>query len=323
MSIEASIGIGVYPPSPPEPARRPAARASQLLRHADIAMYEAKGAAPASRTSAENEGAPPARLALLGELREALNRDELVLHYQPKVAAGSGQLLGVEALVRWQHPTRGLLAPAEFIPVAEATTLIQRLTTIVIDKALALSRGVAGRGRPTPGGGQRQRPLPARRGLRGHGRRRAAAGPAYRPTCSAWSSTESTIMTDPDRALPVMQRAASAGRPAVGRRLRHRLLLDGLPEDPARGRAQGGPLVRQRDDHEPRRHDAGAERHRPRPQPRHVRGRRGRRGPADACSPCRTSAPTSSRATTSAGRCAQALTEWTAARKTEPAPAEL
>ena len=93
-----------------------------------------------------SEGAPPARLALLGELREALNRDELVLHYQPKVGADWGQLLGVEALVRWQHPTRGLLAPAEFIALAEGTTLIQRLTTIVVDKALALSREWLDRG---------------------------------------------------------------------------------------------------------------------------------------------------------------------------------
>ena len=87
-------------------------QAAVLLRHADMAMYEAKSDRSGfAHFRPGGEDAPPARLALLGELREALNRDELVLHFQPKVAADTGDLLGVEALVRWNHPTRGLLPP--------------------------------------------------------------------------------------------------------------------------------------------------------------------------------------------------------------------
>ena len=59
-----------------------------------------------------------------------------MLYYQPKIAVDNGELLGVEALVRWQHPTRGLLLPGEFIALAEGSTLIQRLTTLVLDRAL-------------------------------------------------------------------------------------------------------------------------------------------------------------------------------------------
>jgi diguanylate cyclase len=78
----------------------------------------------------------PRRLALLGELRRAIEHDQLMLHYQPKVDAHTGQVLGVEALVRWQHPTHGLIPPGEFIPLAEHTGLITPLTHYVLDAAL-------------------------------------------------------------------------------------------------------------------------------------------------------------------------------------------
>jgi diguanylate cyclase len=211
VSVEASMGVGVYTPNRPEPALDPVGRASQLLRHADIAMYEAKMARTGiSHFSSENEGARPARLALLGELREALNNDELVLHYQPKVAAGSGQLLGVEALVRWQHPTQGLLAPAEFIPVAEATTLIQRLTSIVIDKALAMSREWLDRGVRMPVAVN----VSARSLLDetfADTVARALARAAVPADHLCLELTESTIMSDPDRALSIMQQLRILG----------------------------------------------------------------------------------------------------------------
>jgi EAL domain-containing protein (putative c-di-GMP-specific phosphodiesterase class I) len=78
----------------------------------------------------------PRRLALLGELRRAIDHQQLVLHYQPKVDAHTGQMLGVEALVRWQHPERGLIPPNDFIPLAERTGLIGPLTHYVLDAAL-------------------------------------------------------------------------------------------------------------------------------------------------------------------------------------------
>ncbi len=211
VSVEASMGIGVYAPSRLDPPAEPADRAAELLRQADIAMYEAKmGRSGISHFRGENEGARPARLALLGELRDALNRDELVLHYQPKVAAGSGQLLGVEALVRWQHPTQGLLPPAEFVPVAEATTLIQRLTLIVVDKALTMSREWMDRGIRMP--------------VAVNVSARCLLDLEFPDTIAAALArvgvpadhlclelTESTIMSDPDRALQIMQQLRSIG----------------------------------------------------------------------------------------------------------------
>ena len=80
--------------------------------------------------------ATPASLALVGELKRALAERELILHYQPKIALKTGRVTGVEALVRWQHPKRGLIAPAEFIPLAQETGLIRPLTLFVIDEAL-------------------------------------------------------------------------------------------------------------------------------------------------------------------------------------------
>ena len=78
-----------------------------------------------------------AQLSLVSELRHAIEHDELVLHYQPKANARTGAVCGVEALVRWQHPQRGLLGPHEFVPVAEDNGLIQPLTRWVLDTALA------------------------------------------------------------------------------------------------------------------------------------------------------------------------------------------
>jgi EAL domain-containing protein (putative c-di-GMP-specific phosphodiesterase class I) len=80
------------------------------------------------------------RLALLGDLRHAIGANELELHYQPKVELRSHKVNGVEALVRWRHPERGLLGPMDFIPLAERTTLMRPLTLWVLETALAQSR---------------------------------------------------------------------------------------------------------------------------------------------------------------------------------------
>jgi diguanylate cyclase (GGDEF)-like protein len=111
--------------------------AAELLRNADLAMYEAKhnGGGRVARYRSELHTAVVRRTALEVELRAALERDELVLHYQPLVDLGTQNLLGAEALIRWQHPVRGLLAPAEFIPLAEHSSVIISLGAWVIRTA--------------------------------------------------------------------------------------------------------------------------------------------------------------------------------------------
>jgi diguanylate cyclase (GGDEF)-like protein len=130
LSVEASIGIAVAPGHGRDPAA--------LLQRADVAMYLAKS----NRTGVETYSAAlddhsPARLALLGELRRAIDEDELVLHYQPKADLRTGAVAGVEVLVRWQHPEHGIVPPDTFIPLAERTGLIRSLTHWVLDRALA------------------------------------------------------------------------------------------------------------------------------------------------------------------------------------------
>jgi diguanylate cyclase len=134
VGVEASIGI-----SAAEDHEEPSLE--ELLRQADIAMYKAKADRSGfAHFAACNDDGTPDRLTLIGELRQGLDCEEFVLHYQPKIAVDSGGLLGVEALVRWQHPTRGLLLPEEFLAVIEGTTLFQRLTVLVLDMAIRFCR---------------------------------------------------------------------------------------------------------------------------------------------------------------------------------------
>ncbi|MFI5101278.1 MAG: putative bifunctional diguanylate cyclase/phosphodiesterase, partial [Actinomycetes bacterium] len=135
LELEASIGIAVYPDHGTD--------VEQLMRRADVAMYLAKE----QHTGVEvydpaRDRNSTDRLGLLAALRRALDADELELHYQPKVTLGDrvdigSQVVGVEALVRWNHPSRGFIPPDEFIPLAETSGLMHRLTDFVIDTALA------------------------------------------------------------------------------------------------------------------------------------------------------------------------------------------
>ena len=130
LSVEASFGVCFYPSD--------GDTVEALLQHADSAMYHGKHGStgvvvfdPATPQHATNS------LVMQGELRGALERDELVLYYQPKVELETGRVSCVEALVRWQHPERGLMPPAEFLPVAERSELIEPLTSWVLRRALA------------------------------------------------------------------------------------------------------------------------------------------------------------------------------------------
>jgi diguanylate cyclase (GGDEF)-like protein len=130
FEIEASVGIALYPDD--------ATGFEQLMQHADVAMYLAKERrSGVERYVADSDRNSPARLALLGDLRRGIDRDELELHYQPKVILETGRTAGMEALVRWQHPVRGLMTPEEFIPLVEQSYLMRDLTFQVVERALA------------------------------------------------------------------------------------------------------------------------------------------------------------------------------------------
>ena len=129
LEVGASIGIAACPEHGEE--------AETLLRHADVAMYMAKEAhAKTAFYDAEQDTNDAARLALAGELRRALDRDELVVFFQPKADLRDGRVVGVEALVRWQHPERGLIPPNDFVPIAERTGLIKPLSRVVLAAAV-------------------------------------------------------------------------------------------------------------------------------------------------------------------------------------------
>jgi diguanylate cyclase (GGDEF)-like protein len=139
LEIDASIGAASFPDD--------GADVTRLLQCADVAMYAAKeehtGLVQYVTSLDEHT---PERLALFGELRRAIDNDELVVHYQPKADVVAGRIAGVEALVRWQHRTRGLLLPDDFIDVAEQTGLIRPMTRYVLDRALQDCRAWRDRG---------------------------------------------------------------------------------------------------------------------------------------------------------------------------------
>ncbi|HEY4485924.1 MAG TPA: EAL domain-containing protein [Nitrospiria bacterium] len=133
VAVEAGIGCALYPLDGQD--------ADTLLRHADVAMYEAKKSGRGyARYLPEKDHYSPRRLALIGELRHAIENDELVLHYQPKIDLRTRRTIEVEGLVRWNHPHRGMIRPDEFIPTAERTGLIKPLTEWVINSAFQQGR---------------------------------------------------------------------------------------------------------------------------------------------------------------------------------------
>jgi diguanylate cyclase len=129
LDVGASIGIVLYPQHGTD--------STALLQHADLAMYTAKRSNLGYAIYETGQDQQSLRkIALASALRRAIEENQLVLHYQPKVSVPTGQVSGVEALVRWQHPEFGLVPPLEFIPLAEHTGLIRPLTRWVLNEAV-------------------------------------------------------------------------------------------------------------------------------------------------------------------------------------------
>ena len=134
LYVTASLGSSVYPDDGED--------ADELLQKANTAMYRSKGLgrnmfhAYSAQMSLQHRH----KLELLAALRRAVDHQELLLHYQPRVDLGTGRIVGVEALVRWQHPQRGMVSPAEFIPLAEESGLIEPIGSWVLRAACAQAR---------------------------------------------------------------------------------------------------------------------------------------------------------------------------------------
>jgi diguanylate cyclase (GGDEF)-like protein len=133
VNVEASIGAALYPIHGGD--------IETLIQRADFAMYAAKsGTAGYQLYGGGRDAAGPHRLKVVGELRGALDRDELVVHFQPQFGSEGRRIECVEALVRWDHPVEGRLAPGDFIPFAQRTSLMKPLTRRVLELAVAQCR---------------------------------------------------------------------------------------------------------------------------------------------------------------------------------------
>ncbi len=134
VEVGASVGVAIWPVH--------GTNAATLLQRADVAMYEAKsgGGDQVVLYDAGRDQHNLQRLALVGELRQAIGAGQLVVYFQPKIAFDDGALVGAEALVRWDHPERGLIMPDDFIPYAERSGLLGDVTNFVLSAALRQCR---------------------------------------------------------------------------------------------------------------------------------------------------------------------------------------
>jgi diguanylate cyclase (GGDEF)-like protein/PAS domain S-box-containing protein len=205
LYVTASIGISLYPTDGQD--------GESLLRHADIAMYRAKeeGRNTFRFFSPEMNLRIMETLDLEADLRRALERDEFVLHYQPKVDLASGRITSCEALVRWQHPEKGMIPPGAFIPLAEETGLIVPLGDWVLHTACAQNRQWQQEGLP---------PISVATNLSARQFRetdlvetvqRTLRETGLEPQYLSLEVTESLIMKDPARAATTMRRFKELG----------------------------------------------------------------------------------------------------------------
>jgi diguanylate cyclase (GGDEF)-like protein len=203
VNVEASIGIALMAAHEDAP--------ELLLQRADTALARARSLMSGVHVhSARCDYFDADGLLLLGQVRRALQADELVLFYQPKVDLGDGRIKGVEALVRWQHPERGLLGPGEFVPLIEPTALVGPFTLHLIERALAqmvswrrcgidleMSVNLSARNLLDPELPAQVAEMLARHGI-----------PAERLTLEV---TESAALVDPERAIGALQALRASG----------------------------------------------------------------------------------------------------------------
>ena len=201
LYVDASVGVAISGEHGHDPIT--------LMQHADVAMYIAKSQCLGVCVYDPNvDGHSATQLALVGDLRRGLDCNELVVYYQPQVSISTGNVVGAEALVRWQHPVHGLLLPDEFVPLAERTGLIGPLTRYVLDAALAQARTWLDAGRPLP--------IAVNLSVRNlHDEHFAEqvgvllAAHAVPATLLHLEVTESTIMIDPERARQTLEQLSA------------------------------------------------------------------------------------------------------------------
>jgi diguanylate cyclase (GGDEF)-like protein len=203
LAIETSIGVSIFPEHGQD--------VEALLQKADVAMYVAKeGNSTHEIYDPRDDEYDPTRLTLVGELRRAIDAAELTVFYQPKADLRTGEVRGTEALVRWEHPVRGLLGPDEFIPLAQHTGLIRPLTLCVIDIAMAQVRAWQNQGLHLSVAVNL-----ATRNLLDAGLPDDVQEMLHKwqldPASIEFEITESTIMADPFRALAVLKRLHEMG----------------------------------------------------------------------------------------------------------------
>jgi diguanylate cyclase (GGDEF)-like protein len=201
LSVQASIGYALAPADADD--------VGTLMRRADVAMYLAKAEhAGIARYDVRRDQYDAATLGLVAELRQAIDSEQLVLHYQPQRDLASGRTTAIEALVRWQHPTRGLLYPDTFLPLAEQTDLIDQLTRWVLRRALS----------DLPQFGESELSVAVNVSARGIGRGELANDVieilrelAVDPRRLVIEVTETTILADPAAAAIELRRLTAAG----------------------------------------------------------------------------------------------------------------
>jgi diguanylate cyclase (GGDEF)-like protein len=203
LHVDASVGLALCPDH--------ADTATTLLQRADVAMYQAKANHHGWQTyTVGGHQQARDRLQTIEDLRAALARNELVLHYQPKIDPRSRQVLGVEALVRWAHPTHGLLYPDTFLPLAEQTGLMRQLTLVVLQTALQQGQAWRQAGFDLPVAVN----LSVANLLDAHLARQVSdllAGLGLPPRALELELTEDTLMADPVRSKQVLGELRALG----------------------------------------------------------------------------------------------------------------
>lgn len=205
LYIGLSIGVSLYP--------QDGLDAATLIGHADLAMYHAKDAGRNNCTFFETgmNARAVMRQSTEAALHNAFAREEFVLHYQPKISLASGRLVGVEALVRWQHPQRGLLHPQHFVPIAEDCGLILPLGRWVLRKACEQAQEWAKNGWPAVTMSINTSTVEFRANDFLAFLCRTLAETALPPNLLELELTESMFMRDPDMAGILLQNIASLG----------------------------------------------------------------------------------------------------------------